>query len=277
MYYSSYSQAEFENLLKNPLVLSDKTYAPLWIWGRMNETVEMDPTDRLPRCTGDNIDTISCLQLDFDDGTMSIKQFEDTYKDYSYILYTSYSYGFKNPGTDRFRVILPLKAPLPVKYLGLSDLKDELLEAFPGVDTTCFDRGHWQCVPVVRDKKAPYYSNIHKGVHWGPDKWEWEEQFADHEQVMEMYKVRLQQRRQALVDSAEDFLIVPPNINSEALINKAQEIIDGTEEGARDTTLFKVLNYLHDHGCDAADAYSLNVWEGFEKVLEDKIGRIWYV
>lgn len=274
MAYNSINADVFQSLVKSPLIIPDKTSTPLWIFGRMADTVSLDRSTRLPRCTGDNIDTMYYLQLDYDSG-MTMIEWRERFSDYAYAMYTTYSYGYK-PG-DRFRVILKLNAPLPVRYLGTPDIKRELIEYFAGCDTTCFDRGHWQCMPAIREKGAPYVSYINKGMGWGTDNWgQYDEQYATHEQVMAEYRMQLARKRQAAIDAAENFLVVPPCNNFDALLRMAQERIDSTTEGSRDVTLYKTLNYLHDQGVDASDALTLDVWEGFQSVLEDKVSRIWF-
>lgn len=274
MEYKNISADMFTSLVNDPLIIPCKQYTPLWIFGKMSSEVSIDQFTRNPRCAAENIDSLYCLQLDYDSG-MTIMEFRERFSEYSYALYTTYSYGFK--AGDRFRVILPLADKLPVKYLGTPDIKQELIDYFDGVDVSCFDRGHWQCMPAIREKGAPYYSYINKGKRWGTDNWsQYDDQYASHEQVMAEYRMQLARKRQAIQDAAENFLVVPPCNNFDALLRIAQERIDDTTEGSRDTTLYKTLNYLHDQGVDASDALTLDVWEGFQSVLEDKVSRIWF-
>jgi hypothetical protein len=155
-------------MLKNPPVFTNKDRAPLAIYGTMAsspEGVDVGGMQR-PRCTGANVDSIYALQLDFDSGT-TIRQFAESYSRYRWTLYTSYSYGFKEG--DRFRVVLPLAEPMPCELLESRRVKNNLLWNFPNVDRCCFDRGHWQILPCVRAKGAPYMYLQNDGEKWGGD------------------------------------------------------------------------------------------------------------
>lgn len=165
----SITSEDWIRMLKQPLVFADKTRAPLAIYGTMAsdpEPVEVHGMNR-PRCTGENVDTIYALQLDFDSG-FSIRQFCENYSKYRFTLYTSYSYGFKEG--DRFRVIMPLATPMPCYLLNNKRVRNNLLWHFPHVDESCMVRGHWQILPCVRSKDAPYLFTQNKVDQlWGGD------------------------------------------------------------------------------------------------------------
>lgn len=165
----SITSEDWIRMLKQPPVFADKTRAPLAIYGTMAsdpEPVEVHGMNR-PRCTGENVDTIYAMQLDFDSG-FSIRQFCENYSKYRFTLYTSYSYGFKEG--DRFRVIMPLATPMPCYLLNNKRVRNNLLWHFPHVDESCTVRGHWQILPCVRSKGAPYLFTQNKVDQlWGGD------------------------------------------------------------------------------------------------------------
>ena len=153
-------------MLREPPVIPDKTKAPLAIYGTMSENPESVNIHGkvYPRCTGENLATLRALQLDFDSG-VTIDQFCQQYEKIQFTLYTSYSYGFKP--CDRFRVIIPLASPMPCYLLTNRRVKNNIVWHFPGIDECAADRGHWQILPCVRAKGAPYKYYQNKGSLWG--------------------------------------------------------------------------------------------------------------
>ena len=132
---------------------------------------ELVPPSFRPHCIGENIASISALQLDYDSG-MTIDGFCTMYADYGFLLYTSHSYGYK-PG-ERFRVVMPLATPLDCSLLQNARVKRSLEFQFPNVDACCFDRGHFQILPCVRSRESPYIHRTNRGRKWGSP-----EQFAE--------------------------------------------------------------------------------------------------
>ena len=151
----------------SPQVIADKSRAPLAIFGTLVESPEIDRDSGLPRCIGDNVSEISVFQLDFDSG-MSIDEFRERYARLEWHLYTSHSYGYK--GTcDRYRVLLPLGASLPVEVLQSRRVRDNIFSAtfgFPGADPSCAARGHFQICPCKRTADSPYVALHNAGERW---------------------------------------------------------------------------------------------------------------
>ena len=155
----------WDELIANPPVMPDKSGAPLAIYGRCVADPDIDPGSGYPRCTGSNVDSIFALQLDFDSG-MTIDSFMEANRALRYSLYTSYSYGVKEG--DRFRVVVPLSRSMPCELLQNGRVRKNLLFHFRGVDQCCFDRGHWQILPV-RNPAGKYEYIKHLGEPWNPD------------------------------------------------------------------------------------------------------------
>jgi hypothetical protein len=161
---------------EHPPVLVDKSRAPLAIYGTLVENPELDPESGLPRCTGANVASLYALQLDYDSG-MSIERFRERYGKYRWSLYTSHSHGYKGD-SDRFRVVMPLKDPLPCDVLRSGRVKRNLTTwHFPGADPTFADRGHWQILCCKREPDAPYIHIQNPGEPFGGKEY-WDEYAA---------------------------------------------------------------------------------------------------
>ena len=183
MFPAQMTTDQWNAMLEHPPVFSDKSRAPLAIFGTMvDEPEAVSDTVRRPRCTGGNVDSIYCLQLDYDSG-FSIHDFAQHYSKYRWTLYTSYSYGFKP--NDRFRVILPLATPMPCYLLNNRRVKGNLAWHFGHVDQCCFDRGHFQILPCIHANGAPYQYLRNKGeCCWGGDEyWKNYEQWVKDDEI----------------------------------------------------------------------------------------------
>lgn len=153
-------------MVEHPQVIANKDHAPLAIYGTAVDSPEIDVESGLPRCTGANVASIWALQLDFDDGK-TIDGFVAEHGDLEWHMYTSYGYGFKEG--DRFRVILPLATPMPCELLNCSAVRKNIEFNFPGIDTSCSVRGHFQILSCVRSTDAPYRFLHNDGERWGGD------------------------------------------------------------------------------------------------------------
>lgn len=155
----------WDETLANPPVMTQKDRCPLAIFGTPVAGAELDLETGHMRCIGANVHSLQALALDYDSG-VTIEQFKDEYAGIQFSLYTSYSYGVK-PG-DRFRVIVPLVAPLPCELLTCKKVRQNLLFHWHGVDECCFDRGHWQILPA-RNPEGKYMYSKNKGERWRAD------------------------------------------------------------------------------------------------------------
>lgn len=259
MRYVDVTADQWRRRIEAPLVMPAKDDAPLIIWGNMTPTVEVDPETRQPRCIGDNIEKLYALQIDIDSGT-TIDNFVKDFSRYSFQLYTSFSYGFKEG--DRFRVIFPLKEPLYTKHL-VPPVKEILRDLFHEADSTCFDKGHWQIVPCIRSKDAPYRYIRHDGerLSFATDN------FA---KVAEEYKDEAHWRRE-IAEADRD-----PNANHQHALDYVQKIFDATLEGARDKTVYAKIRWLRDDvGCTYSEAISLRPPAGFDEEYRLKVNKLY--
>lgn len=258
MRYASIDTESWNRLITHPMVVRDKDKAPLSIWGRMKENVEIDPMSKHPRCIANNIGTLFALQIDVDNGC-KIDEFVKDYHRYSFQLYTSYSYTFK-PG-DRFRAIFPLKEPIETSWL-VPTVKAKLMELFSICDESCFDKAHWQILPCIRAKNAPYKYIQHQGERLS---------FASEnfQKMAEEYEDSAHWRREI---RKADYSERP----HEGAIKKAQELLDNAVEGSRNRTMYSVLCWLHDKvQIDESEAYELNPPMDMGKEFASMILRIW--
>lgn len=228
MQYAKISRDGWNQLIQHPYVIADKDAAPLSIWGRMSPTVDVDPAHNQARCTAENVGTLFALQVDIDNGC-KMDEFVKCYHRYSFQLYTSYGYGFKEG--DRFRAIFPLKEPLNTQWL-VPPVKDNLIKLFDMCDVSCFDRAHWQILPCVRAKDAPYKYLQHDGERLSFASENFEKMAAD-------YQDDAHWRREI---RKADYSIRP----HAGALKKAQELLDNAAEGSRNRTMYSVLRWLKD-------------------------------
>lgn len=143
------SKDNMVKLVQIPRVREDKKQIPLFAWGNPKSPwIPSDDDYNSMAAISDNIKEYTAIQLDFDDGWMSVDQFIAENSGYRYYLYTSYNHGFKGNG-DRFRVIMPLSKPLDPYDMG-GAYKRYMETLYPHCDMSCFDRAHFQCIPAVR-------------------------------------------------------------------------------------------------------------------------------
>lgn len=240
MRYSTITPEAWNHLIANPLVRADKDSAPLSIWGKMSERLDIDPAYNQPRCTAENVAELLALQIDVDNGCR-IDEFVKCYHRYSFQMYTSYSYGFKQG--DRFRAVFPLKEPINTQWL-VPPVKDNLIKLFDMCDISCFDRAHWQILPCVRSNDAPYKFLQHDGERLS---------FANEnfKQMAEEYKDEAHWRKEI---RKADFTTTPHG----GALKKAQQILNEAVEGSRNRTMYSVLRWLHDKvQIDESEVYEL--------------------
>ena len=189
-------------MFEHPPVIQEKGRAPLAIYGTMPASPAIEPESGLPRCTAENVESLFALQLDYDHG-MSIDSFAERYSRYRWSLYTSHSHTYKGD-SDRFRVVFPLKDPLPCTVLRSSRVRANLSKFhFPLADDTAFVRGHWEVLPCIRETGSPYIHIQNKGEAFGGQEY-WDEyaRWADEEDAAYARKREAAKKRAKTVDSA---------------------------------------------------------------------------
>lgn len=258
MKYATVSKECWDRLISHPLIIPNKDDAPLLIWGRMADMVEIDPKSQHPRCTGDNIGRLDALQVDVDNGC-SIEEFVRDFHRYAFQLYTTTGYGIKDG--DRFRSVFPLKESIDTQWL-VPTVKQYLVEFFSMCDKTCFDRGHWQIVPCILKEGNPYRFMQHDGERLSFA-------FQNFKKMADEYREDFHWKR-AIAEADRD-----PNANHNGALAHVQKVFDSTTEGSRDTTVYKEVMWLKDTvGCDYNEIISLRAPFGFEEEFIRKVDRI---
>lgn len=250
------SQEAFDQRLRNPPVM-EKDAAPLSIWGDIVDNPELDPASHLPRCTGANVKCIYALQLDYDDNSITMEQWSKKYSPYTHVAYTSSGYGIK-PG-ERFRVLIPLSEPIYTE--DMTPLLKRKMQFQFACDPTCFDRGHFQILPVLRKFGQPYkwIRNEGKTLDWFPRDYcqdlrkQWEEEVAEREH----------KRKEATDEDSH-----------EGALRWAQNEIYKTPKGGRNSSFFKLLGWLKSKGASAAEVRDLEWPVDMAKEIESMITRL---
>lgn len=243
---ASMVNVNLRQLIEHPLIRDDKTHAPLWCFCNLHDSVSVKDGHVL--AVADNIKEYNCIQLDYDSGKR-MDEFIDEYSDkFMFAAYSSFSYGFKNG--DRFRVIVPLKSPLPQSEMGF-DFKKAMVATFEGCDPSCFDRCHLQACPCIRALGAPYkyhFNRINKYFETPVD-------------LINSFKTRtlnLAAFDSAVTDTINKYC-PQIDIDYSPIIKWAQEKIDLMIEGTRNNTMFAVIGFMKKKGVPLDDAMSVMV------------------
>lgn len=146
----------FMKSIKEPLIVEKKDMIPQWKF-----CTALGPK----RCT-ENMGVTDILILDFDDANYSIKEFEDSFRDYFYILHTSHSYDGTN---QKFRVFLFLDQEYDIQrlFFKASDKTFSpyhyLINYFEHVDPASFVKAQFFKMPAIKAEGAPYYYHTNNG------------------------------------------------------------------------------------------------------------------
>lgn len=229
---AEYVQFDLRKAIENPIIRADKASTPLYAFCNLVANPPRLENGRI-HATTEAILEYTAIQLDYDSGK-TIDEFIGEYKDkFMFALYTSYSYGFKP--CDRFRVIIPLKEPLPQSEMGFNYM-DVMEEEFHGCDGSAFARAHFQCVPCIRAPGAPYryyFNRINKYYE------------IPYKRIRE-YKNKVLNilAFDSAVEAWKEEWHLEEEQNYDGAIRWAQEQLDAMSEGNRNNTMFKVLAFL---------------------------------
>ena len=151
----------FINSIKNPLIIEKKDMIPQWKFCTILDTKRRT----------ESIGSTDVLILDFDDPDYSIKEFEDAFREYFYVLHTSHSYDGTN---QKFRVFLFLDQEYEINRLFYKCYNQAfspyhfLVNYFPHADKASFIKCQFFKCPALKYKGAPYYYNCHNGKLFDP-------------------------------------------------------------------------------------------------------------
>lgn len=153
----------FMHVIKHPLIVEKKDMIPQWKFCTVYGETRMT----------ENIGLTDVMILDFDDKDYSIKEFEDAFRPYNYILHTSHSYDGLN---QKFRVFLFLDREYDIQRLFFKGSNKAfspyhyLIKYFPHADKASFVRAQFFKMPALKYKDAPYYYKVNKGAPFNPFK-----------------------------------------------------------------------------------------------------------
>lgn len=127
-------------------VLSQKSFVPLWSPALYPEG---------SRRARSNVEAVSCLALDFDDGT-TIDAAAEAWMDWPHVIHTSWSH---TEAHHKFRLVVPLETPIPVA--GFARVWHWAAARSPQIDPSCKDPSRMYHVPAVRSHDWPRVHRVH--------------------------------------------------------------------------------------------------------------------
>lgn len=144
------------NVIKHPMLVEDKNYIPQWKFCSVLDS---------KRCN-ENMDKTDILMLDYDDNCMTIEDFKNRYREYKWILHTSYSYdGIK----QKFRVLLFLDKEYEIEKMFYKCSERAyspyhyLIDTFEYIDPASFVKSQFFKVPAIKTKDSPYVYYFNNG------------------------------------------------------------------------------------------------------------------
>jgi len=118
-----------------------------------------------------NIVQVDALVLDYD-GEMTIEEAKQRFNEYEYFAYTSYNH-LRDTGVEKFRLILPLSAPIPVRRINTlpiyEDFADEILKFAGPCDPVVLKPNQLYYIPATHPKRldlATTWRNAGKILDW---------------------------------------------------------------------------------------------------------------
>lgn len=218
-----WNKAVAENTIKaimNPRVVEDKSKIPQWKFCSMKGE---------KRCT-ENMGSTDILMLDYDSTEYTIEQFQNRFRDYRYILHTSYSYDGVN---QKFRVLLFLDKEYEINRFFFKGSQKQwspyfyLIAFFDHVDPASFVRAQFFKCPAVKSKGSPYYYKINDGKKFNP--------FEEIEFFEQAYN-ECEWRQQNYLRDLEASYMKSRKRNKTGDLTKAKEYVEKTIESAPEGT-----------------------------------------
>jgi hypothetical protein len=130
------------------------------------------------------------------------------------------------------------------------------------VDMTCYDKGHWQIIPCIRAKDAPYEYRQHDGKRLSFKSDNFAKIAEEYDEVAEA--------RRSFMEADRD-----PSANHCGALEYVQRIFDETTEGSRNRTVYAKLMWLRDSvGCTANEVINLRPPIGFDDEFNRMVQRL---
>lgn len=208
------------NLIKEPQIVASKAEIPQWKFCSVKGE---------KRCT-ENMGSTDILMLDYDSPEYSIQEFENRFREYRYILHTSYSYDGIN---QKFRVLLFLDKEYEINKLFFKGSQKQyspyfyLLEFFDHIDPSFAVRAQFFKIPAVKSKGSPYYYKINNGKKFNP--------FEEIEFFEQAYN-ECEWRQQNYLRDLEASYMKSRKRNKTGDLTKAKEYVEKTIESAPEGT-----------------------------------------
>lgn len=150
--------------IENPTSVDNKTDLGLWNFATIPIDKQIsagswERTSLNKAFTGTLI-----LVLDYDDGVITPQNFVERFGAFEFHLHTSFSH---TPEVPKFRVIMPLEAPLSVEQLSVIRKTDLAEKLFGPVDKTCFEASRYFFKPGVSCRNPnDYFTHSNSGIHF---------------------------------------------------------------------------------------------------------------
>ena len=150
-----YTLDTFKHSIKNPIICEDKSDITLVGFYTLIERSKRQLSKGRVIRMADNFKYQIAIVLDYDNG-YTPKQF---IKDYASLklycfMYTTYSHSKEK---DKFRVVIPLKDPVPVEFMRKNYVRNALEDIFPEADPSTFYAGRFFYIPAK--KKGGLYGH----------------------------------------------------------------------------------------------------------------------
>lgn len=145
-----------------PRKYKEKSDIPLWSFYTIRRGVDAEKAKdgkHLRACNNNMVD-VCALQIDYDDGMVSIQDFVEDHRGTVFAAYTSPGH---KVGYPKFRVIIPLAKPLPNAYLASRAVREYLLAMFPGCDQSTINTFRKQRMPAQPLGGDEYQQHVEEG------------------------------------------------------------------------------------------------------------------
>lgn len=163
--YSGYTEFETTwemvvDAITSPRSYAEKAQAPLWTFYLTSKTPSYDDK-HMPRGCADNMVSFYALQIDYDNGDITVDDFVASHE-FKYYIYTSYNHRSHH---HKFRVIIPLDACYGNDLMRCPENKKLLEDMFVGCDTSTINSFRRHHIPSVNPAYKDEYRYV---IHDGP-------------------------------------------------------------------------------------------------------------
>lgn len=256
MEWSDKAARQFMHVIEHPLVVEKKDMIPQWKFCTVNGTKRQT----------ENIGTTDILILDFDSPTYTIKEFENTFRDFMYVLHTSHSYDGTN---QKFRVFLFLDKEYDIQQLFFKCHNEAfspyhfLVKFFPNADKASFVKAQFYKMPAIKEKGAPYYYKINNGRLFCPFK----ELGYEFKMAYELCQEKQAEYLLAKKKQSEIYRKLKGDMNLDNAKKYIAEKIENCESGSRHMTIFTLSAWFKHIG---------GTFEEFSELLPSWADRGYY-